>query len=344
MTLHKNTVFLFLAAAIFLISGCGRDSAFYSEADPEDSHKYNPGQGWRGPYAPESSRYATRIYEYTPAPGQFINDSRSGGMPKEGLLTPEEACRWAEERLEQRLFVSLGAFGGYIVAGFDHEVVNSRCDYDFAIFGNAFLDATGAGGSNEPGIVYVMEDTNGNGIPDDIWYELKGSEYYDSATLHDYAVTYYRPEQAGNGVDWSDNLGNSGTIAYLKAFHNQDFYYPAWISEDTYTLKGTRLAPKMTVDAETGFWSNNPFGWGYADNMGSDNTSLDGMPQANRFRISDAVDSAGNPVTLGSITFVKVQTGALSQSGPLGELSTEILGLYDLLTDPDDNAVPMIRL
>ncbi len=89
--------------------------------------------------------------------------------------------------------------------------------------------------------------------------------------------------------------------------------------------------------------ANNPFAWGYADNMGEDNIALDGMPQANRFRISDAVNSEGNPVELRSISFVKVQTGVMSKAGSLGEVSTEVLGFYDLMTNPDDNAVPMIH-
>ena len=40
------------------------------------------------------------------------------------------------------------------------------------ITGNAFQ------GWNEPGIVWVQEDANGNGVPDEMWYEIRGS--YDS--------------------------------------------------------------------------------------------------------------------------------------------------------------------
>ena len=335
----RYTVFLSLAAASLFLTGCGKDSVLMGidTADPETErvlHEVLP--------AAPASRYATEVFEYTPAPGQYINDPQTGGMPS-GMTDPAEAAGWALQRLEKKLFVSLGAFGGFITVGFDHEVLNSRGDYDFAIFGNAFLDAAGTGGSSEPGIVYVMEDTNSNGLPDDTWYELRGSDWYDQSTIHDYSVTYFRPSAPGQPVEWRDNLGNSGTIDYLKAFHRQDYYYPAWIKEDSYTLTGTRLASRTQCDPETGFWINLPFLWGYADNMGEDNTSLDGMPQANRFRISDAVDEEGNPVELRSISFVKVQTGVLAQAGPLGELSTEILGFYDLMTEPDDNAVPMIH-
>lgn len=335
----RHTVFLSLAAASLFLTGCGKDSETTPPA-PDLTYPESHGEAVRT-YAP-ASRYATEVFEYTPAPGQYINDQQTGGMPSD-MTDPAEAACWALERLEKKLFVSLGAFGGFITVGFDHEVLNSRGDYDFAIFGNAFLDATGTGGSSEPGIVYVMEDTNSNGLPDDTWYELRGSDRDEPSTIHDYSVTYFRPSAPGQPVEWRDNLGNTGTIDYMKAFHKQDYYYPAWIKEYSYTLTGTRLASRTHCDPETGFRVNLPFLWGYADNMGEDSTALDGMPQANRFRISDAVDEEGKPVELHYISFVKVQTGVLAQAGPLGELSTEILGFYDLMTEPDDNAVPMIH-
>ncbi len=334
----RHTVFLSLAVATLSFAGCGKDSDI-------DDVEAASSTGIDAAYVRTDtplSRYATKVFEYTPAPGQYINDPQTGGMPSD-MTDPAEAAGWALQRLEKRLFVSLGAFGGFITVGFDHEVLNSHVDYDFAIFGNAFLDAAGTGGSSEPGIVYVMEDTNSNGLPDDTWYELRGSDWDEPSTIHDYSVTYFRPSAPGQPVEWRDNLGNTGTIDYLKAFHKQDYYYPAWIKEDSYTLTGTRLASRTHRDPETGFWVNLPFLWGYADNMGEDSTPLDGMPQANRFRISDAVDEEGNPVELRSISFVKVQTGVVAQAGPLGELSTEVLGFYDLMTEPDDNAVPMIH-
>lgn len=332
----KDTVFLFLAVATLSIAGCGKDSDFYTEKSKDTfSETYGLDVHTETPM----SRYATEVFEYIPAPGQYINDTRTGGMTF-NIDTPEEAAAWARERLEKKLFISLGAFGGYITVGFDHEVINSQDDFDFAVFGNAFLNSTG--GSSEPGTVWVMEDTNANGLPDDVWYELRGSEYDNPSTIHDYSVTYFRPSGPGQPVEWRDNLGDTGSISYLKAFHNQDYYYPKWIKEDSYTLTGTRLAPRTQCDPETGFWVNNPFPGGYADNMGDDCTYLDDMPQANRFRISDAVDADGNPISIRSISFVKVQTAVLAQSGSLGELSTEVLGFYDLMTEPAGNAVPMI--
>lgn len=76
--------------------------------------------------------------------------------------------------------------------GFDHSVYNkpdvsSNGGYDFSIIGNPF------DGSSEPGIVYVMQDENGDGLPNDTWYELRGSETGKAETYQHYAVTYYRP-------------------------------------------------------------------------------------------------------------------------------------------------------
>lgn len=338
MTLSTHTVFLSLAAATLSFASCSKDFGFSGQVfaeQEEETQLYSIRSE-----SPEC-RYANRVFEYTPAPGQYINDPQTGGMPSH-ITDPEEAARWALQRLEKKLFVSLGSFGGFITVGFDHEVLNSHGDYDFAIFGNAFLGATGTGGSSEPGIVYVMEDTNSNGLPDDTWYELQGSDYYEASTIHGYEVTYFRPSSPGQPVVWKDNLGDTGCIDYLKAFHKQDYYYPEWIKSDSYTLKGTRLADRTAPDPATDIIANNPYDWGYADNIGEDNIELDGMKQANRFRISDAVDRDGNPVDLRSVSFIKVQTGVLSKAGSLGEVSTEILGFYDLMTETDDNAVPMI--
>ena len=128
------------------------------------------------------SRYITEVYEYRPAPGQFVNI-----MPlyEEGD-TEEDMCRKARESISgtNDIMISLGGYGGYVTFGFDHTVVNVPGQKDFKILGNAFYadanpnpSAPDSGGSCEPGIVMVSIDQNNNGLPDDEWYELKGSEF-----------------------------------------------------------------------------------------------------------------------------------------------------------------------
>ncbi len=314
-----NRLYLILLLTAAVTSSCNKDDVIEQE---------KPSDG-RRPITSTSSAYQSRVFEYTPAPGQFINETKSAGFTG-AETTPQLAAEYAAGRLSEKKYVSLGSFGGYIVIGFDHSIVNSRNGYDFLIQGNAF--DSDQGGSSEPGIVWVMQDTDRNGLPDDVWYELKGSEYGKAETLTGYSVTYYRPDSPKKPVRWTDSEGNSGTVDYLKAYHTQDYYYPAWISADSYTLTGTRLAPRNVQDPETGFWANNPYGWGYADNMGSDVIDGDGLTgagQLNGFKISNAVDAGGNAVDLPYIDFVKVQTAVLAESGWLGENSCEVFSFID---------------
>lgn len=261
-----------------------------------------------------------KVIEYTPAPGQFINELKTGGFDA-SHVTPEAAVSYAESRLMEGSWVSLGGFGGYVIVGFDHSIDNSRT-YDFGIISNAF------DGSSEPGVVWVMQDENGNGYPDDTWYELAGSETGKFETYRDYAVTYYRPLAPKMPVQWTDNYGNNGEIDYLQQFHNQDYYYPLWIGTDSYTLTGTRLEARNYDQSGNGsYWIQPHYDWGYADNFSP--SDFNSENKANLFRISNAIDFEGNPINLSHIDFVKVQCAVNSKSGWLGELSTEVCGFYD---------------
>lgn len=281
---------------------------------PSEGTYYRPASAGSHPSCSE-------VHEFLPAPGQFVNEYYTAA-------TMEEACDYARERMSRTQYVSLGGFGGYIVVGFDHSLDNDG-DYNLAITGNAFE------GSSEPGIVWVMQDENGDGLPNDTWYELKGSEYGKAETDQDYAVTYYRPQAPGMSVAWTDNRGNTGTIDYLGSFHRQDYYYPEWVEEDSYTLRGTCLKARNYDASGNGtYWVNPAYDWGYADNYSSidrltDDDNYNASPADNHFRISDAVTFDGKPANLGYIDFVKVQVGVNAKSGWLGELSTEIFDVKD---------------
>ncbi len=283
------------------------------------------------PISAASSADFDRIYEWIPAPGQFINDTGVLGGMTGGETSHEAACSWATARLRKGAFVSLGSFGGYITAGFDHSIPSSGTGYDIVIGGNAFL--SGSGASNEPGIVWVMQDVNGNGLPDDEWYQLKGSEWGAEGSACDYRVTYYRPSGAGMDVDWTASDGTSGSVRYMPLVHTQDSYYPAWVEADAYTLTGTLVKARTYRDPVAGNWCNPPYQWGYADNVGDDSlsgeSSADGTGQRTGFRISNAVYPDGTPVPLLYVDFVRVQTAVLFSAGALGEVSTEVSAFKD---------------
>ena len=257
-----------------------------------------------------------KLYEYIPAAGQFINEDKSGF---DGVTTHAQALAYAEKRLKAGDYLSLGGWGGSVVAGFDHSISNGE-GADFVIKGNTHE------GSSEPAIVWVMQDVNGNGQPDDVWYELRGSEYDAATSLRRYAVTYFRPVAERMSVAWSDNRGSEGRVERTSQ-HTQPSYYPLWIPSESFTLYGSLIAPNTTQDA-AGNYKNNPYAWGYADNEGSNTLASDA--QSCGFDISNAVREDGEPMPLAYIDFVKVQCAINHTAGPLGEISTEIADINEV--------------
>lgn len=255
--------------------------------------------------------FTARVMEWVPAPGQFINDKMPATMP------PAEAFGWADAALSKGEGVSLGAFGGYIILSM------SRPTEQFSITGNAFRSGTGT--SNEPGIVYVMQDLNGNGLPDEEWYQLRASETDAEGTVDYYSVTYSRPTACAD-TPWTGSDGEEGVIKYVPTFHSQDYYYPSWISADTYTLTGTRIASR-TKENSPGLWANEPYEWGYADNDGDDALPRADGRQRTPFDVARAMYPDHTPAPIEYADFVKIQTAVQANSGWLGEISTEILGL-----------------
>lgn len=275
-----------------------------------------------------ASPYINKVYEFKPAPGQFVHV-----YPKydEGD-TAEDMRQKAEEALANEAIVCLGGWGGYIVFGFDHMLVNVSKQRDLLVKGNAFAN------SAEPGVIYVSYDANGNGKPDDKWYEIAGSAYQQSTV--NYQLTYYRP--AANHVAkpdpnnkliidteyilWRDKNNKTGYMEQ-NAYYQQS-YFPLWLTADELTFSGT-LLPRNAVPYEEGGITkyNLPaFDYGYADNQ--PNTSDDA-----KIDLDWAVDENGNAVHLKGVHFIKVMTGVLQQCGWIGETSTEILGAEDLHPD-----------
>ena len=275
------------------------------------------------------SAYANKVLAYRPAPGQFMNTSTTA---YEKGFSAEDVRRKAEEKLKDPYLclLSLGGFGGSIVVGFDHTVPNINGAYDFKIYGNASYDSfgtlTGAlGGSSEPGIVLVSKDVNGNGLADDEWYELKGSEYDSKHTIKDYAITYHRPASPLSSVKWTDNQGNTGYV-YRNETHTKNDYYPAWIEEDEMTFYGSRLKDNAVNEPRPGMpehWVGYCYAYGYADNHPNDEKGA-------LFKIDWAVDKEGRAVKLDGIDFVKIYTAVNQYCGWMGEISTEVQAVEDL--------------
>ncbi len=302
---------------------------------------------------------ATKILEYQPAAGQFRMET-AWDNPVEFFESRERG-------------LSLGALGGYVVLGFDQPIYNNPQNpygVDFTIEGNSFVAAE-KGVWTEPGAVQVMEDKNGNGLPDDgEWYELAGSDYWLSTTKRNVEVTYYNPGYNDRyTVPWKMKWEENGETHYeygavvTNNFHKHSFYpdyfynqdnpdasnrwYNPCISRDSLTFTGmTNIRGCIDMRAPTYIEFYNYSGFGYCDNKGfvKEDSRIAQNPYGrptlgetagDGMDISWAVDKDGNYVELEKIDFVKVYTAGQVIAGWLGEWSTEVLDCAITLPDPD---------
>ena len=296
--------------------------------------------------AKEFKTFIDKVFEFKPAPGQFINDLPAANDGETEARILERTNSYLAKK--DGNLVSLGAFGGYIVFGFDHTILNVKGKRDFRVLGNAFWaqanpnpDATMRGGSSEAGVIMVSFDKNKNGLPDDEWYEIEGGGHKMEKTIRNYEITYHRPDPnktpvpgGGTGtvlftdmeyIYWKDNQGKEGYLAQNNAYNHSLEYWPKWLKDQpTITFKGTRLPDNAVDESGTGsYFVQYAFLYGYADNApnNDDDSGID---------IDWAIDKNGNKIQLPGIDFVKVYNGLNQQAGWLGETSTEIMGANDL--------------
>ena len=188
-----------------------------------------------------------------------------------------------------------------------------------------------------------MKDENKNGIPDETWYEIAGSDHFWNSTLKSYEVTYQNSglSKASN-ILWTDNQGQSGIIPE-NSFHSQP-YYPnavlfAGVNPSQYTLKGTRIESFIDL-SNPGVVNSYLRKFGYADNTPvlSFTEKLPDNPYTPEIEgsggdaidIGWAIDKEFKPVKLDEIHFIRIYTGMNALAGWLGEISTEITGIRDI--------------
>lgn len=294
------------------------------------------------------SPYITKVFDYRPAVGQFVNEMPAY-EPGDNQQTMNQKVLEAIGN-NKRGMITLGGFGGYVVVGFDHSIQNEPGKRDFRVLGNAFnsdasLESGMNGGSSEPGVIMVSIDENGNGKPDDEWYEIAGSAHVDATkeawyelakeakndveTHFNYKITYHRPsaepsskEEMKTYIKWEDNLNNEGYKQKNK--YHQQCYYPEWIKENQLTFQGTCL-PQNAIDksGDGSLYILYKFAYGYADNEVNDKIE-------SCIDIDWAVNSKGKKANLSHIDFIKIYTGINQENGEIGENSTEIKGIEDL--------------
>jgi hypothetical protein len=210
---------------------------------------------------------------------------------------------------------SLGSFGGYEVWRVDHQAV-------YNITGNAFS------GWAEPGVIWIQEDRNGNGVPDEMWYELKGSvDYLPSANRpisRRHAITYIDDKGVETRYNsggqpslrkyWVDSRGRAGLWA--------SYWHKDWPERITFT--GTLLGD--AVSKMPGGATGGSELWGYVDVYGpaAGHGPAGDIHKVYEFPIHRAMRADGSAITLTNVSFIKVHTAELRRTSTFGDISTEV--------------------
>lgn len=270
-----------------------------------------------GPYPSEFMPVLARItaVDYRPAPGQFVNETPE----YEPGDTQQTMNKKAMDCLNNGDLISLGACGGYVVITLEKPIYPNPAGYpDFRVIGNAYFvgDPAKQVGSSEPGFVWVMEDLNGNGAPDDNAWILMSSPMAKSKTTQ--TITY-TPEPNPTPDYWVywESEGRSGYLTCNKAYHDHS-YFPQWLENKTsFTVTADMIRPNGFFDQNTGQYYQECLA-GFADAWPNND------PRS-AFSIANSLpEGVELPKT---IKFIKIATAVLQANGPLGECSTEVGGI-----------------
>jgi len=302
-----------------------------------------------------SSDFASSVLDFTPAPGQFINNSIFND-PARALGPPVGGGTLAADNSK---LVSLGGFAGSITLAFDHTVLDdpsNRFGIDAIVFGNAIWSSGNPRRRwAEAGIIEIALDANSNGLADDPWYPIRAPGLPPI------------PASALQSQLWDNNAGTPTPPANI-AWYPSPVHYPGW--PPSYITTAFRLppiyevnllinpnGPAATLEAHWGLADLSPtliLGDLDADNLVDDpeltpaefytrpdNPFLVGITAesggGDGFDIAWAVDPvSGAPAELPGFDFIRISTGVNFIAGILGELSTEVGGVAD--ARPDESA------
>lgn len=257
-----------------------------------------------------ASPFATRVIEYRPAPGQFVNDPQYND-PTRALGAPVGGGTIAPDNTK---LVTLGGFGGTITLGFDQTVwdhPDNPHGLDFIVFGNSswvanlpFLRWA------EAAIVEISRDANHNGIADDPWYVIPGSHLHDPKRQRREGHFLLPDEPFATPPVLNTNTDGS------EAFWGYADLNPVLLLGD---LDGDNVIddPNIGVDA---FYTrpDDPREEGLSPGSGG----------GDAFDIAWAVHPlTGEPAGLRGFDFIRITTAVDADNGQFGEVSAEIGGV-----------------
>jgi hypothetical protein len=284
------------------------------------------------------SPFASRVLDYSPAPGQFVQNPQFND-PARALGPPGTAGGLSEA--DNSKCVTLGGFGGSITLGFDRPIwanPHNPRRMDFIVYGNGFY----IGGDPmrrhaECGVIEVSRDDNHNGLPDDAWYVIPGSHLpslapiarttatWDASTLN---PAWIPPGRSGtwtsSGYQLPAFFGPSPILVNSLGTGAEEVWGYADLAPTL--LLGDMTATNVVDDAAADpamFYTlpDDPLATGISPGSGG------GSAIAIRWAIDPAT---GVPANLDRIDFVRITTAINAVSPILGEISTEVSSVADV--------------
>ncbi len=256
------------------------------------------------------SPFATRVVDYSPAAGQFVNDPRYND-PTRALGAPIGGGTISPDNSK---LVTLGGFGGSITLGFARPIrddPNHPMGLDFIVFGNgSWLANLPSIRWAEAAIIEISRDANHNGLADDPWYVIPGSH-----------VTDVRQQRRGGYFILPDDpfatppIFNTNTDG-SEAFWGYGDMNPVLLLGD---LDGDNIVDDPLLHPEEFYtMPDDPQREGVTPGSGG----------GDGFDIAWAVDEAtGQPAHLNTFDFIRITTAVDADNGPFGEVSAEIGGV-----------------
>jgi len=305
-------------------------------------------------HAIDITPFAVRVVDYSPAPGQWVNDPDFDD-PTVALGAPSGAGVISGAAPS---IVTLGGFGGSITLAFDHTVEDDPLNpfgIDAIVFGNAFwvggtvFDADPNRHWAECATIEIALDVNRNGRPDPAeWFLIPGShitnpsaryhtQTWDDDTADDTfppLLEYWIPPDMTGEWTTSGFLLPADIFA-LPAVDNPSAQFGIegifGYAEYSPTLILGDMDADDSVDdpfiAPEDFYTvpDDPFEVGMTPGCGG----------GDGFDIAWAVyPSTGRPSRLTGFDFIRITTAVDAVFGELFELSAEIDAVADVAPDP----------
>lgn len=300
-----------------------------------------------------ASDFATSVLNFTPAPGQFINDPNFSD-PTRALGAPVGGGLFAADNSK---IVSLGGFGGSITLAFDSPVTDDPLNpwgLDAIVYANAFYAGTNPNRRfAEPATIEIARDTNNNHLADDPWFIIRApvfpsipasaqqSQLWDNnpstpappSNLTWYPAAPAFPSWPANYTTTALRLpaifevivlqNPNGLSATLEAHDALADFSPTLLLGDT---NADDAVDNPVIDPAAFYTApDNPFVVGISPGSGG----------GDAFNIAWAVDAAtGAPASLASFDFIRITTAVNRVDPLLGEMSAEITAVADVRPRP----------